>query len=176
MFKNILSFALIAVLLLGCMPEKESNTSSDPKKVGFGYKFVLVRHAEKEAGNDPGLTPEGSDRALRLAELLQQEEVTAIYSTDYRRTKATVDPLAIKSSLLTQVYTPMEEAFLPSLFEQYPKGGLFVIAGHSNTIPGLVNQLIGEKKYLQLDEKDYNDLFIVTTSAVGNGTVIQLTY
>ncbi|MFT4738611.1 MAG: hypothetical protein ACI92W_002734, partial [Paraglaciecola sp.] len=48
--------------------------------------------------------------------------------------------------------------------------------GHSNTIPVLVNQLIGEDRYEQLEETDYNDIFIVTAESLGTGTVVHLTY
>ena len=174
--KNILSFTILALFAFGCMPEKTSKSSLDPEINNANYKFILVRHAEKEAGDNPGLTDTGLDRSLKLAELLKKEDITAIFSTDYNRTKATVNPLAEASGKNLQLYTPMDEAFLPSLFDDYPKGGLFVIAGHSNTVPGLVNQLSGQDQFQQIDEKDYNNLFIVVASTVGNGSVIQLTY
>ena len=41
------------------------------------------------------------------------------------------------------------------------KGKTILIVGHSNTIPNLVNNVIKEKVYREIDERTYNDLFIV---------------
>ncbi|MCU0398759.1 MAG: histidine phosphatase family protein, partial [Cyclobacteriaceae bacterium] len=44
--------------------------------------FILIRHAEKDltqSTNDPDLSEEGKMRANRLAQLLAETEVSAIY-------------------------------------------------------------------------------------------------
>jgi broad specificity phosphatase PhoE len=41
------------------------------------------------------------------------------------------------------------------------KGKSVLVVGHSNTIPFLVNDLINEDVYEEIDERIYNDLFIV---------------
>lgn len=153
-----------------------SSAKKEPAMEAMTHRFVLVRHAEKDTGDNPGLTAEGTLRAQRLADMLQQEKVTAIFSTDYRRTLETVGPLSKDAEISTQKYQPMSETFIPSIFTQYPEGGLFVIAGHSNTIPALVNQLVGSNDFEQLGESDYNDVFIVQASAPGTGSCVQITY
>ena len=47
-----------------------------------------------------------------------------------------------------------------------------LVIGHSNTNPTFVNQVIGEKKYEWINEKNYNTLFIVTK--VGEEAVAEL--
>ena len=58
--------------------------------------FILVRHAEKafDGTKDPALTEVGKDRSLRLASLLQKQEVAALYSTPFKRTQVTLIPIA----------------------------------------------------------------------------------
>lgn len=58
--------------------------------------LILVRHAEKvkDGSNDPILTPEGKVRANELMYILKHVELSAIYSTPYKRTQQTVLPTA----------------------------------------------------------------------------------
>jgi len=39
-----------------------------------------------------------------------------------------------------------------------------------------VNDLIGKKRYTELDETDYDNLYIVSVSAIGQGQEIHLIY
>ena len=66
--------------------------------------FILVRHAEKasDGTSDPSLTEEGMARANNILSMFQQSEITAIYSTNYKRTKMTV---LSALSLLRQMFT-----------------------------------------------------------------------
>jgi 2,3-bisphosphoglycerate-dependent phosphoglycerate mutase len=172
MYRKFNLFFFILMITAACV----DSTSRQENNQTHDYRFILMRHAEKEAGEDPGLTTEGALRANRLAQLLTQESISAIYSTDYKRTQATVTPLSDASTVAIESYMPMDPQFLPTIFSKYPKGGLFVIAGHSNTIPRLVNQLVGDDRFEELDESDYNDFFIVSCTELGTGSVIHLTY
>lgn len=141
------------------------------------YQFILVRHAEKDTISvNPGLTSEGMDRAFRLANIFSQESVTAMYATPYRRTQETLQPLSKQKNLSILSYQPGDQKFLETLFKEHPNGGLFVIAGHSNTIPQLVNQLIEQDLLQNLDEKDYDDIFIVSTQGNTSPSILHLTY
>ena len=56
---------------------------------------VLVRHAEPAAGGtDPGLSTAGRRRAATLAKMLAGAGITAIFTSELRRTKETAAPLA----------------------------------------------------------------------------------
>ncbi len=55
---------------------------------------LVVRHGEKISDADERLTEAGRARAERLAKMLKDAGVTAIYSTDTERTRDTVQPLA----------------------------------------------------------------------------------
>ena len=51
---------------------------------------VIVRHAEKaNGGNDPDLSSAGRARANELARILKDSGITAIFSTEFKRTQET---------------------------------------------------------------------------------------
>lgn len=139
--------------------------------------FIFVRHAEKadDGTEDPPLNEIGKERAKALANHLKETNITAIYSTPYKRTMQTVQPIAEARELKIKMYDPADSSALDKIMEAEADGTV-LIAGHSNTTPMLVNQLIGQKKYEQLDESDYNNIFIVTADEVGKGVVVKLTF
>lgn len=139
--------------------------------------FVLVRHAEKadDGTRDPGLTTEGEARAERLKELFKNADISAIYSTPYKRTRATVAPLSASTSIELSEYNPRGTAFLAEIMKNH-KGGTIIISGHSNTTPFVANALLGNDTFAQLDESEYSKIFVVTISEIGKGTVTMLNY
>lgn len=140
--------------------------------------FIVVRHAEKsmtESSSDPALAPEGAQRADKLAALLKEVSVSAVYSTNYKRTKSTVTPIATAKSVQIQDYKQLKEVELDEIIKKYA-GGTVVIAGHSNTVPGIVNTLLGKEQYKNLDDSNYGSLFIVSVTERGKATVTLLTY
>ena len=139
--------------------------------------FILVRHAEKSQDDprDPSLSEVGIKRALALKTLLSQTEISALYSTSYKRTRSTVQPIAEATGLEIQTYDPRSADFLKEIMEKY-KGKTVVVSGHSNTTPLVANMLIGSRKFQQLSEDDYSKVFVVTVSEIGKGTATIFTY
>lgn len=132
---------------------------------------IAVRHAEKanDDPRDPGLTEAGAARAEDLAELLAAAGVTHIFSTPYRRTTATVAPLAEALGVEVAEYDPRRmPAFLDRL-RDLPAGSVALVSGHSNTTPAVVLALGGELDDLEtvqggpaLGEAEYDRLFVLT--------------
>jgi len=140
--------------------------------------FILVRHAEKadDGTKNPPLNEDGKSRALNLAALMENQEITALYSTPYKRTQETLQPLATKKGLETQEYEPRAGSdWLAKLYSEHT-GGTVVIVGHSNTIPALANHLLGNEAFAQFDEKEYSNLIVIVGSEVGNGKLVRLSY
>lgn len=137
--------------------------------------FILVRHAEKgDDGKDPDLSEAGKQRALQLAHVLKEVPVDAIYTTPYKRTRQTVTPLAQAKEITIAEYTPMRKEDTESMLQKFA-GGTIVVAGHSNTIPGFANYLIGNNELKNFDDADYDNLLVVTV--VGKtAKVIWLSY
>src|SRR5688572_26423263 len=70
---------------------------------------ISVRHAEKvnDGTKDPDLSMEGKARAAKLSEILSSQRIDAIYSTDFKRTKDTVQPLADVLGIKPNIYQAM---------------------------------------------------------------------
>jgi len=139
--------------------------------------LIFVRHAEKanDGGSDPELSAEGMKRASRLSEVLAKQGIDAIYSTDFKRTKNTVSPLAARLKLTVVIYTSATAEYLRDIVQKY-KGGTVVICGHSNTTPAMVNLLTRSETMKQFDDDDYNNLIIVSVTVDGGAKVTRLTY
>ncbi|TRX62175.1 histidine phosphatase family protein [Fulvivirga sp. M361] len=138
---------------------------------------ILLRHAEKdlESGSDPGLSEKGRQRAKELVRVLENVKIDAIYSTPFNRTKETVAPLAENQELDIEEYNPFKlEEITAMLMKSENK--TFVFSGHSNTTPIFVNLLLGSQEYKQLNEADYDNLYIVTINKKGKSKVLELAY
>ncbi len=138
--------------------------------------FILVRHAEKgnDGTKDPELSEAGLMRAQSLAKLMKATKVDAIYSTPYKRTRNTVNPLAKEKGIDVLEYNKIEE--MDALLKKY-QGGTLVICGHSNTVPALANYLIGKDSYLAFEDSDYGNIFIISVVERGKNTnVVWLNY
>lgn len=124
--------------------------------------FILVRHAEKadDAGGDPELSPAGRERATRLARIVAKYRPGAVYSTDFRRTRETATPIAVRRRLRLQTYDARKPVDLVREISS-SKTKRFLIVGHSNTIPGLANLLMGIELFRNLDDDEYGKIFIV---------------
>src|SRR5215213_5629257 len=76
--------------------------------------IVLVRHAEKTDGTsqDPELSAAGKERVQRLIKKVNKYRPKEIYSTDFKRTRDTVQPLAAKRHVQVQTYDPKDQKAL----------------------------------------------------------------
>ena len=169
--KKVTFLSLSTLLILSLFSIVHAQTST----------YILLRHAEKDtsaAGStlmkaDPPLTKAGEERAKNLLTVLKDYTPDEIYATNFIRTKATVTPLLLKFNKELQIYDPKELMLFSEKLLQH-KGKTIIIAGHSNTTPALVNLLIKEKTYPNLDESVYNQLWIVTiTEGKAVATVVK---
>jgi 2,3-bisphosphoglycerate-dependent phosphoglycerate mutase len=158
-----LVLAMCALVLNACAQKNEITT------------FILFRHAEKgnDGTDDPDLKPEGVERAKRIAAMLKDTKVDAIFTTNYKRTKNTVIPLAEAKGLQVQQYEAFKTAVIEDMISKH-KGGTIVISGHSNNIPWIANLLIGKETYKNFDDADYDNVLIV--SVVEKGKVANVTW
>lgn len=126
-------------------------------------KIIIVRHAEKNKDNsdNPSLSADGKIRAERLNKMLSELKIDKLYATPYARTHETLQPIAIARKMQIANFSPSDKDFAKNLVYN-EKGKTIVIAGHSNTCPALVNNLIKEDKYKELDESDYGKIWILT--------------
>ena len=129
--------------------------------------IFVVRHAERAdaaAGSapmmatDPDLSEAGKARAQSLAAALKDAGITAIYTTEYKRTKQTGEPLA-KALGIQVTAVPARE--MPALLEKLKAvTGNVLVIGHSNTV-GEVIAGLGVAEPVKLTDSDYDNLFVV---------------
>jgi broad specificity phosphatase PhoE len=136
-------------------------------------KIYIVRHAEKIIDDpkerDPALTDKGIKRAESLSLFLRKKKITAIYSTEYKRTMATAQPTATDHGLNIKSYDSknLKAAIQPILANN--SGETILIVGHSNTILETIEAVGGTKPFASIADEDYTNLFLVTRK--GNGTI-----
>jgi broad specificity phosphatase PhoE len=163
---------LASGLLAGQAAAAEASRSASHQPLAV----LLVRHAEKaaDAGDDPPLTAAGQARAAELARMLAESGVTAVYATEWRRTQETVAPLAERLGLKPKIVPAWDvDSLAREILEQ--GRGAVLVAAHSNTI-GPIIAALGGGPIPPIDEKDYDDLFVVTVVGPGRATVLHLAY
>lgn len=135
--------------------------------------IYLVRHAEKvDDSQDPPLSQAGKDRADLLADLLQDAGITAIWSTEFKRSLATAMPLASRLGLDVRSYDPTQLPAFAAILLQTP--GRHLVVGHSNTTPPLV-QALGGDPHGAIKDSEYDRLYTIVASG-GQATTVLLRF
>jgi|CXWL01.1.fsa_nt_gi broad specificity phosphatase PhoE len=138
-----------------------------------GNTFYIVRHAEKArplAGmsameaSDPPLSDSGQLRAIQLREALKNHNIQYIFSTNYKRTISTAQPLnELRGVTRIEIYSAKKDstdAFIKKL--KLIKKDNVLIVGHSNTVDDIANMLCGSTVVPgDLKDAQYDNLFVV---------------
>ena len=123
--------------------------------------ILLVRHAEKaDDSQDPELSQKGKQRAERLVKTIGKYKPGGFYSTDYKRTRETLVPLAAKREKKIEIYDPRKpQELIDTIMKSKTKR--FVVSGHSNTIPGLANLIAKKDVFKNLNDSEYSVIWLV---------------
>jgi broad specificity phosphatase PhoE len=158
---------LVAITVLCLLPV--SLLSSSASTVVY-----LVRHAEKASNDrDPLLSEAGQKRAECLATMLADSGIESIYTTEFKRTQLTAEPLAKKLGLAV---VPVPGADVKGVAEKIAAeaGKTVLVVGHSNTVPTIIEKLgVGTK--VTMADSEYDRMFIVTLNN-GVATMTSLRY
>ncbi|MEP6712364.1 MAG: histidine phosphatase family protein [Ferruginibacter sp.] len=136
--------------------------------------YYIVRHAEKDTGNNPVLIPAGLLRAGDLYRALKNRHIDKIYTTKYRRTKMTADSLSIYSgiSVVEYIADTTGSGLQEKINEQKDKQKNILIIAHSNTIPVIIKMLgISNFRLKEIPDNEFDNLYIITKK--NNSTTIQ---
>ena len=177
MSRGLVHSCRIVVVLLG-LSTLACQTSSMNVQIDEMTTVILVRHAEKELdGEDPELTPSGADRALALAHVLGEVNVSAVYATPFARTRNTALPLANLLGLEVTVVATGQSfaADMADIVRNEHPGGTVVIVSHSNTTPAIIGEL-GVTPIPTIDDDEYDDLYVVTITSTGLVSLLPLRY
>ena len=156
MFAKIAIAAAIMAVALTAAPATAADT------------IYVVRHMQKEKGDDPALSAEGKANAELLADMLADKGVTAVFATPTRRARETAEALAKRLGLPVTSYDPTDVRGLVTTVEA--ARGAVLIVGHSNTVPDLVGAFGGTNP-AAIDESVYGTLYVVRD---GNSIVEQV--
>ena len=125
--------------------------------------IFLVRHAERAAisghvPSDTGLSATGRKRAEALARVLKDAQITAVYTTEYKRTRETAAPIAQSLGIQPEVIPGDDLRGL--IAKLSASSGNVLVVGHSNTLPQIISAL-GVSSRVTVAESDYDNLFLV---------------
>ena len=130
--------------------------------------IYLVRHAERaDSGmksgttmaTDPDLSEAGHARARALAGVLKDAGIKAIYTTEYKRTRQTAEPLATALGIEPTVVQARD---MKALVEKLKAADTPVlVVGHSNTV-GETIAALGVTDAVKVEDSEFDHLFIVT--------------
>lgn len=153
--KNVI-IAVLTVFIVGA-----ASAAAQSKKT-----IILVRHAEKvvaaadDKTGDVDLTSDGRDRAIRFAKVAKRFRPGEIFSTAYKRTRQTAEPIAKLRGKEIQTYDASKHLELIDLILK-SKTKRFVIVGHSNTVPFLANLLARKEIFRQLPDTEYGVIYVI---------------
>ena len=154
--KNLLLLFSLLLLLGAC------TSQNSPKTI------YIVRHAEKQLiGNDPELAYVGNVRALKLAQILEKEEIKHVFSTDYIRTRNTAKPTADKAGVAIEIYDPKNHDALVE--ELRKREGNILVVGGRNTVGQVANYFVGHgEKFADLTDLEYDFIYVVNLDKNGS--------
>lgn len=124
----------------------------------------IIRHAEKDSTTDradPTLSALGQTRALALRKTLLGHHPVALFTTETKRTRATLAPLAEALKLEPQVYDPRRGRDMTDRILKEYAGKSVVIVGHSNNVLSLIDDFGATPPVEEVGENDYEYLFTV---------------
>lgn len=143
------------VLIIGQSAEAQETTT----------RIWIVRHGEKvltdSKEKDPELNTEGKERAEALVEYLKGKKIDVLFSTDYKRTRETLSPLATQRGLGLKYYDSKDNSALVDTILNSYKGKNVLICSHSNRILGIITAFGALSPIKEITEQDYSHIFLL---------------
>jgi len=145
---------------------------------GTTTTIILARHAERPDGLDPSLTDEGRKRAQELADVLEDNGVTAIYTPDLNRMRETAAPVAERLDLEVNIVSSLAiadtKAFANQLVDEVldlHAGGVVLWIGSTGPITdtqdGNLQELYARLGGTGRPPTRYQDLYIAIIDDAG---------
>lgn len=131
-------------------------------------RIFVVRHADRQVTDD--LNALGVVRADELKRVLLQTGIDSVYSTNFVRTKKTVQPLATAEGLPVIIYDD-----IPLLLKRILKykNKTLLVAGHSNTVPQIIKSCGCLPPFLNIPDTQFDNLFLLIVQHPTPGSIIK---
>jgi len=170
----VLALVLLSTCGFGCTARDGGGD-----QLSSARQVYLARHTEREwEGEDPPLTARGEARAQALAETLRDAGITAIITTQWKRTRDTAKPLAAILKIAPEVVPVYEDKAaensraVAEAVRRYKDQTVLVI-GHI-TVTGVIRAL-GGPSLPTICDNVFSDLFQLTP-ALGEHGLVHLHY
>ena len=141
--------------------------------------FYCVRHAEKvkDGSKDPDLTPEGQARAQKLGKIMDDARLDKVCTTNTKRTIQTGEAVRYwAGDPAVETFTAaMQDSWLSDKLTE-DKGKNIFYVGHQNTVPQLLNYLLGKVQYYNLPEDAFDHFYLAVSKGVGQTEVLEFRY
>ena len=180
--RSVLPRLSVALMMCAqaCAPAQSARVAP---VTGASTTVVVVRHAEKSTDDprDPSLSAAGQERARALSSVLKDAGVTDVYTTHYKRTRQTAEPLAQQLGISIQerpITAASSATYARDLAQEIltrSAGKGVLVVGHSNTVPEIVKALSGTAVPAMTDA-EYDHIFIVVIPASGSPRLMQLRF
>lgn len=162
----LFTFSLLALSLFGLGQNPDLR----------GTTVIVVRHAEKvDSSEDPDLSRTGRERATHLAWLLGESDVSGLFSSQFRRTRQTLAPLAQMLNLPVRTVDASKTGELVEAIIAEFAGKTVIVASHSDRVTEIIEALGGPSVGF-LGESEYDNLFVVTLLGDSKSDVLRLKY
>ncbi len=155
---------------------------------------LLVRHAERsdtqtctpatvKTRPNLSLVTAGTQRAQTLAHVGGADSIAAIYASEFCRTQNTVQPLATQLGQTVNVVDQFEADGttgnvdnLVSQIQANNRGQVVLVAGHTSTVPMIIEELSGVT-IDPIPENEFDNLYVVIIPRWwGRPKVVRLKY
>ena len=180
--KRAVRSTFILVCALGLtMPAFGQSTEAPTVVMVFRHAEPVMPAMGQERDPNPSLNEAGQQRAEALIETVAEAGVTAIYSSQLKRTQETVAPLAAHLGLdVTTVEISRDNlATYPRLLAETilaeHRGETVVVVNHSNTTP-LIVEALGGVPVAEITEDEFYHFLIVIIPASGPIRTIRAQY
>ncbi|MFN0213268.1 MAG: SixA phosphatase family protein [Saprospiraceae bacterium] len=143
--------------------------------------FFFVRHAEKlDDSDNPDLSPAGYARAERLGSIMENAGLDLVFATDKLRTQKTAEKVHIRARTPDVITYPSgndaETVWLQDQLTRNRGKRLFVV-GHSNTVPRIINKLMGPGTTIpDIEANTFGAFFVVASRGLGNSKYLRKGY
>ena len=155
--RMLVRILLMAVVLAGPVVRSQPSGARQPVVT----TIYIVRHAERQDSSaDSPLSAVGLARAERLAHVLKDEQISAVFVSEYQRTRQTGEPLAAANGLAPISYVgKAPEGAVSQVLEKHP-GGRILFVGHSNTVDDLAAGF-GVAGVKELEDSQHDRMFVI---------------
>jgi len=166
-----LAFLLAAAVLCLTVTAQQHAGSSKLTSV------IIVRHAERgpDEGISSPITEKGWERARELARVCKDSGITLILTSEFLRTRQTVEPLARALHLKPEVVPQAKGVDELAARIREGVGQTILVSSHRNRIEPLIEKL-GGGKMAPLPDAEYDNLFLFTIPESGIPKLVVFKY